>query len=83
MCRAKGLVYAANVCDHVVPHHGDPKLFWDSTNLQSLCAGCHDAGKRQVERSGFSRAIGPSGWPEDPRHPVYRFDNKKKAGGRG
>jgi 5-methylcytosine-specific restriction protein A len=35
------------VVDHIVPHRGDKKLFWDSSNWQALCdgqtgRGCHD-----------------------------------------
>src|SRR5262245_32030957 len=25
------------VADHIVPHKGNPKLFWDPDNLQCLC----------------------------------------------
>ena len=32
----------ANVADHVVPHKGDKKLFWDRNNWQALCKQCHD-----------------------------------------
>lgn len=27
--------------DHVVPHRGDPELFWDETNLTARCKPCH------------------------------------------
>jgi len=27
--------------DHVEPHHGDPRLFWNARNLQALCVRCH------------------------------------------
>lgn len=37
-----GHVFASEV-DHVRPHHGDPKLFFDETNLQSLCKPHHSA----------------------------------------
>jgi len=30
----------ATQTDHVVPHRGDQQLFWNLTNLQSLCAAC-------------------------------------------
>jgi 5-methylcytosine-specific restriction protein A len=31
----------ATQTDHVVPHRGDPVLFWDAaTNWQSLCDSC-------------------------------------------
>ena len=32
----------ATVVDHIVPHRGDPKLFWDTDNWQALCKQCHD-----------------------------------------
>lgn len=32
----------AAVVDHRIPHRGDPKLFWDQGNWQSLCKQCHD-----------------------------------------
>lgn len=32
----------ATVVDHIVPHRGDQKLFWDRTNWQPLCKSCHD-----------------------------------------
>jgi 5-methylcytosine-specific restriction protein A len=31
----------ASILDHVVPHRGDPVLFWSESNWQSLCATCH------------------------------------------
>ena len=35
-------VFASEV-DHVRPHNGDPKLFFDDGNLQSLCKPHHSA----------------------------------------
>ena len=32
---------AAVDVDHVHPHRGDEKVFYDSNNLQSLCRSCH------------------------------------------
>ena len=32
----------ATVVDHIVPHRGDQKLFWDRGNWQALCKSCHD-----------------------------------------
>ncbi|WP_456297628.1 HNH endonuclease signature motif containing protein [Kineothrix alysoides] len=32
----------ATVVDHVIPHRGDPILFWDKRNWQPLCKTCHD-----------------------------------------
>lgn len=42
----------ANVVDHIVPHKGDPKLFWNESNWQSLCSSCHNSGKQSEERRG-------------------------------
>ena len=38
------------VADHVTPHRGDQVLFWDETNLQTLCKPCHDRLKQAEER---------------------------------
>ncbi|MAU22556.1 MAG: HNH endonuclease [Martelella sp.] len=38
------------VCDHVRPHRGDQRLFWDDRNLQTLCKPCHDSLKQRQER---------------------------------
>ena len=32
----------ATAVDHIVPHRGDSKLFWDRNNWQPLCKPCHD-----------------------------------------
>ena len=41
-CLAAGLSVLASVVDHIRPHRGDMRLFWDVTNWQSLCKRCHD-----------------------------------------
>ena len=38
------------VCDHIVPHRGDPALFWGGP-FQTLCKPCHDGPKRAAERA--------------------------------
>lgn len=38
------------VVDHIKPHRGDPKLFWDPANLQSVSKGYHDRVKQALER---------------------------------
>ena len=42
ICLSKAIVTAANISDHVVPHRGDPQLFWFGA-LQSLCPSCHSS----------------------------------------
>lgn len=38
------------VADHKKPHRGDPALFWDETNLQTLWKPHHDADKQRADR---------------------------------
>lgn len=41
------------VCDHIRPHRGNPALFWDEANLQTLCADpCHNKHKQTLEAQG-------------------------------
>ena len=51
---ARGEVVAAEVVDHVIPHRGDLKLFWDRKNWQPLCKRCHDT-KTATEGVTFGR----------------------------
>lgn len=37
-----GVVYLAEVVDHIIPHRGDMKLFWDPNNWQGLTKADHD-----------------------------------------
>lgn len=41
---------AASHVDHITPHRGDDRLFWDRTNWQSLCAHHHNSTKQREER---------------------------------
>ena len=42
MCQKEGRYVKATVVDHIVPHRGDEKLFWDQSNWQPLCKKHHD-----------------------------------------
>ncbi|WP_195612703.1 HNH endonuclease [[Clostridium] symbiosum] len=42
-CQEQGRLVKASVVDHIVPHRGDEKLFWDKSNWQALCKNCHDS----------------------------------------
>ena len=62
ICQQNGIVKAASVIDHIVPHRGDWKLFWDSNNHQPLCPRCHNQktvredggfGNRRMERNAM------------------------------
>jgi 5-methylcytosine-specific restriction protein A len=75
MCKREGRITAADTVDHIKPHKGDLKLFWDKAgNWQALCSSCHSQKKQREEIHGHSNEVDLSGWPVDPRHPV----NKKK-----
>ena len=64
MCQAEGRTVAAQVVDHVIPHRGDPTLFWHRGNWQGLCKTHHSRDKQSEERSGRKRrAIGLDGYP--------------------
>jgi len=40
-CLKQGRYVKATDVDHIKPHRGDPTLFWDRDNWQSLCHRCH------------------------------------------
>lgn len=40
-CATVRVVRAADEVDHIRPHRGDRRLFFDGGNLQSLCKSCH------------------------------------------
>ena len=41
-CMKRGRYTKATVVDHIVPHRGDQKLFWDQANWQALCTHHHN-----------------------------------------
>lgn len=41
-CLQENRLTPATVVDHIIPHRGDDKLFWDQGNLQAICKTCHD-----------------------------------------
>lgn len=66
MCSALGVIEAAAVVDHIRQHKGDMALFWDGSNLQSLCKRHHDSDVQSVEKGGKIRQqIGLDGWPSE------------------
>lgn len=70
LCLQRGVVSAATLVDHVIPHKGDMTLFWCVDNWQALCNDCHNTEKKEIETLGFSTSVGLDGWPMDARHPV-------------
>ena len=69
-CLGAGRTTAANTVDHVTPHRGDHKLFWDPSNHQPLCATCHSGDKQRQEKSAIAayRGCTVDGTPLDPAH---------------
>ena len=41
-CQAAGFIEPSTTVDHIVPHRGDQKLFWDERNWAPACKPCHD-----------------------------------------
>jgi len=55
MCEKEGKLVLAQCVDHIIPHKGDQKLFWDLNNLQSLCHS-HHSEKTAREDNGYGNA---------------------------
>lgn len=55
-CNEQGRLTQATVVDHIIPHKGNYKLFWDINNWQPLCKQCHDK-KTAAEDGGFGRNV--------------------------
>ena len=49
-CGRRGIRTRAEDIDHIKPHKGNKRLFFDPSNLQSLCHSCHSR-KTIAERS--------------------------------
>ncbi|MAA66776.1 MAG: HNH endonuclease [Alteromonadaceae bacterium] len=65
-----GKFVKGEVVDHIEPHRGDAKIFFDSRNLQTLTKLCHDSMKQSSERggAGFSRGCDVRGNPIGAEH---------------
>ena len=51
-CQKHGHLTAATVVDHIIPHRGDHRLFYDKSNWQPLCKPCHNR-KTAAKDGGF------------------------------
>lgn len=40
----------ADLVDHIKPHKGDMRIFWDQANWQGLCTHHHNSAKQSEER---------------------------------
>ena len=56
--------------NHLKPHEGDLKLFFDLNNLQTVCWRCHSGAIQSEEVLGYDTTIGADGWPVDKRNPA-------------
>lgn len=61
ICKSRGKIVPATVVDHIIPHKGNKKLFWDKSNWQALCKPCHDI-KTAKEDGGFGHEIKIPKW---------------------
>lgn len=49
---ACGCGRVANMVDHIIPHRGDMRLFWNRANWQPMASSpCHSSRKQSVERA--------------------------------
>lgn len=53
-----GKVVPGTQTDHVIPHKGDPGLFWNEDNWQNLCSHCHGI-KTATEDGGYGHPVVP------------------------
>ena len=56
------------IVHHIEAHKGDSELFYDISNLQSVCWTCHSGDIQSIENRGYDTTMGADGWPIDPKH---------------
>jgi 5-methylcytosine-specific restriction enzyme A len=56
----------SEVVDHITPHRGDKRTFFNASNLQGMSKHCHDKHKQRQERSGLIAGTDSQGNPIDP-----------------
>lgn len=61
------------VVDHIKPHKGNKRLFFDVRNLQSMTKSCHDKLKQSAEKGGkgFDQGCDVNGEPLNKDHQWY------------
>lgn len=62
-CQKQGRTEPATIVDHITPHKGDERLFWDKGNWQALCKFCHDSVKKREENGRAMPIFGVDGFP--------------------
>lgn len=58
-CLKEDRVVAAECVDHIKPHKGDMRLFWDESNWQALCLH-HNSVKAAKEEGAFGNKASAS-----------------------
>ena len=64
----KGCTTVAQHVDHVTPHSGDLRLFWDRHNWQGLCQPCHNRKTAKERIGGQPMLYDEHGMPMSPDH---------------
>ncbi|MEQ1955997.1 hypothetical protein [Mesorhizobium sp. CN2-181] len=59
----------AAVANHKVKHRGDPTLFFDLENVETVCKRDHDTLIQREEMRGYTIGSDINGRPIDPQHP--------------
>ena len=54
-CKTQGQITPASEVDHITPHKGNERLFWDADNWQALCISCHS--RKTMEEGGFGNSM--------------------------
>lgn len=75
-CLDRNFIRGASVTDHIVPHKGNSKLFWDENNWQPLCKRCHDQKTFQTDAPASKRP----GWLPIPKCRVVLVVGPHAAG---
>lgn len=63
LCRRLEADTSQLVADHIKPHKGSERMFWDADNIQTLCKTCHDGAKQASDKGSQRTTIGLDGWP--------------------
>ena len=53
------VIRSATEVDHIIPHKGDMRLFWDVSNWQGLCKSCHSKKTAEEQRHKKATATEP------------------------
>lgn len=64
----------AAVANHKKAHKGDPELFFDIENVETVCKADHDTLIQREEARGYTIGADLNGRPVDPSHPWNRTE---------